>query len=68
MNSNKTEIRDFIALTHSIGVDWVKLVSLHREDRMELDGRVQQRGEFVFDYDREIVSWPNSMLSERTPS
>ncbi len=56
MNSNKSELRDFIALMHAIGVDRVKLMSLHREDSMELDGRVQQRGEFVFDYEREIVS------------
>ena len=55
MNSNKHELRDFIALMHSIGVDRVKLMSLHREDCMELDGRVQQRGEFVFDYDRELI-------------
>ncbi len=55
MNSNKHELRDFIALMHTIGVDRVKLMSLHREDCMELDGRVQQRGEFVFDYDRELI-------------
>ncbi len=48
MNSNKHEVRDFIALMHSIGVDRVKLMSL--------DGRVQQRGAFVFNYDQEIVS------------
>jgi hypothetical protein len=56
MNSNKHEIRDFIALMHSIGVDRVKLMSLGREDCMELDGRVQQRGTFVFDYDEEVIS------------
>jgi MoaA/NifB/PqqE/SkfB family radical SAM enzyme len=55
MNSNKHEIRDFLALMHSIGVDRVKLMSLGREDCMELDGRVQQRGAFVFNYDQEIV-------------
>jgi len=55
MNSNKHEVRDFIALMHSIGVDRVKLMSLGREDCMELDGRVQQRGAFVFNYDQEII-------------
>jgi hypothetical protein len=55
MNSNKHEIRDFIALMHSVGVDRVKLQGLHREDCMDLDGRIQQRGSFVFNYDREIV-------------
>ncbi len=56
MHSNQHELRDFIGLMHSIGVDRVKLMSLHREDCMDLDGRVQQRGEFVFDYDREVLS------------
>jgi len=55
MNSNKHELRDFLALMHSIGVDRVKLMSLHREDCMEMDGRVQQRGTFVFDYDQEVI-------------
>ena len=55
MNSNKHEVRDFITLMHSIGVDRIKLMSLGRENCMELDGRVQQRGDFVFDYDQEIV-------------
>ena len=55
MSSNKHEVRDFIALMHSIGVDRVKLMSLGREDCMELDGRVQQRGAFIFNYDQEII-------------
>jgi MoaA/NifB/PqqE/SkfB family radical SAM enzyme len=55
MHSNQHEIRDFIALMHSVGVDRVKLQALHREDCMDLDGRVQQRGAFVFNYDQEIV-------------
>ncbi len=55
MNSNKHELRDFIALMHAIGVDRVKLMSLHREDCMDLDGRVQQRDGFVFNYDEEVV-------------
>jgi molybdenum cofactor biosynthesis enzyme MoaA len=55
MNSNKHEIRDFTALMHSIGVDLVKLMSLGREDCMELDGRVQRRGSFVFNYVQEIL-------------
>jgi molybdenum cofactor biosynthesis enzyme MoaA len=55
MNSNKHEIRDFITLMHSVGVDRVKLQGLHREDCMDLDGRVQQRGAFVFNYTQEIV-------------
>ncbi len=55
MNSNKHEVPDFLALMHSIGVDRVKLMNLGREDCMELDGRVQQRGSFVFNYDQEIV-------------
>lgn len=55
MNSNKHEVGDFLALMHSIGVDRVKLMSLHREDCMDLDGRVQHRGEFVFNYDQEII-------------
>jgi hypothetical protein len=33
-------------------------MSLHREDCMEMDGRVQQRGKFVFDYDQEIIPLP----------
>ncbi len=56
MNSNQHEVGDFITLMHSIGVDRVKLMSLHREDCMELDGRVQQRGSFVFDYDQEVIA------------
>jgi hypothetical protein len=56
MHSNKHELRDFLGLMHSVGVDRVKLMSLHREDCIELDGRVHQRGEFVFDYDQEIVA------------
>jgi molybdenum cofactor biosynthesis enzyme MoaA len=56
MNSNKHEVRDFIALMHSIGVDRVKLQSLQGEECMELDGRVQQRGAFVFNYDQEVIS------------
>ncbi len=55
MNSNRHEIRDFIALMHSVGVDRVKLQGLHREDCMDLDGRIQQRGAFVFNYTQEIV-------------
>ena len=55
MNSNRHEIRDFISLMRSIGVDRVKLMSLGREDCMDLDGRVQQRGAFVFRYDQEII-------------
>ena len=55
MNSNKDEVRDFIALIHSIDVDRVKLMSLGREDCMELDGRIQHRGSFIFNYEQEIV-------------
>jgi len=55
MNSNKHELRDFIALMHSVGADRVKLMSLGREDCMDLDGRVQERGAFVFNYDQEVI-------------
>jgi MoaA/NifB/PqqE/SkfB family radical SAM enzyme len=55
MNSNKRELPDFIALMRSVGVDRVKLMSLSREDCMDLDGRVQQRGGLVFNYDQEII-------------
>ena len=55
MNSNKHELRDVLALVHSVGVDRVKFLSLHREDCMEVDGRIQPRGDFVFNYDQEIV-------------
>jgi hypothetical protein len=55
MNSNRNEVRDFIALMRSVGVDRVKLMSLGREDCMDLDGRVQQRGAFSFNYDAEII-------------
>ena len=55
MNSNKDELPSFIVLMHSVGVDRVKLMSLGREHCMELDGPVQQRGAFVFDYEKEMV-------------
>ena len=56
MNSNKHEIRDYIALMHSVGVDQIKLRHLDYENNMEVDGPIQQRGDFVFDYAREVVA------------
>ncbi len=56
MNSNKHEIRDYLALMRSIGIDRVKLRTLGDENTMEFDGPVQQRGDFVFDYAREMVA------------
>jgi len=56
MNSNKHEIRDYLALMRSVGVDQVKLRNLDHENTMEFDGPVQQRGDFVFDYAREQVA------------
>jgi MoaA/NifB/PqqE/SkfB family radical SAM enzyme len=55
MNSNKNELNNFLALMRSIGVDRVKLMSLSREDCMDLDGRAQQRGAFLFNYDEEVI-------------
>jgi MoaA/NifB/PqqE/SkfB family radical SAM enzyme len=55
MHSNKHELSDFIALMSSVGVDRVKLMSLSRDNPMELDGPVQRRGTFVFNYDEEVI-------------
>lgn len=55
MKSNKNELAHFIALMHSVGVDRVKLMVLSREDCMDLDGRVKKRGDFLFNYEDEIV-------------
>jgi hypothetical protein len=55
MQSNKHELADFIALMSSVGVDRVKLMSLSRDNPMELDGPVQSRGTFVFNYDEEVL-------------
>jgi molybdenum cofactor biosynthesis enzyme MoaA len=55
MNSNKHEISDLLTLMRSIGVDRVKLMSLGREHCMDLDGRVQRRGTFTFNYEEEII-------------
>jgi MoaA/NifB/PqqE/SkfB family radical SAM enzyme len=55
MNSNKSELKDFIVLMQSVGVDRVKLMSLGRDGCMELDGRVKDRGNFKFNYDDEII-------------
>jgi hypothetical protein len=56
MHSNKGEIKSFLTLMHSIGVDRIKLLSLSRENCMDLDGRTKQRGSsFVFDYEDEIL-------------
>jgi MoaA/NifB/PqqE/SkfB family radical SAM enzyme len=62
MNSNKDEIRDYLALMRSVGVDQVKLRHLDYENSMEFDGPVQQRGDFVFDYAREVVA-PNELAA-----
>jgi MoaA/NifB/PqqE/SkfB family radical SAM enzyme len=55
MNSNKHEIPDYLALMRSVGVDRVKLRHMDYENSMEFDGPVQQRGDFIFDYPREVV-------------
>jgi MoaA/NifB/PqqE/SkfB family radical SAM enzyme len=55
MNSNRSELANFIALMHSVGVDRVKLMALGREDCMVLDGRVKERRHFRFNYEDEIV-------------
>lgn len=55
MNSNKHELTDFIALMRSVDVDRVKLMTLSRDDCMEMDGRVQKRGAFIFNYDAEVI-------------
>jgi MoaA/NifB/PqqE/SkfB family radical SAM enzyme len=62
MNSNRDEIRDYLALMQSVGVDQVKLRHLDYENSMEFDGPVQQRGDFVFDYAREVVA-PNELAA-----
>ena len=56
MQSNQHEVCDFIALMHSVGVDRVKLASLHREACMDLDGTIKQRDDFVFDYEKEVMA------------
>jgi MoaA/NifB/PqqE/SkfB family radical SAM enzyme len=47
MNSNKDEIRDYLALMRSVGIVRVKLRHLDYENSMEFDDPVQQRGDFV---------------------
>lgn len=56
MQSNKDEVADFLRLMKSVGVDRVSLRALYVEDCMDLDGDVQQRGTFTFDYSNELVS------------
>jgi MoaA/NifB/PqqE/SkfB family radical SAM enzyme len=55
MHSNKGEIESFLTLMHSIGVDRVKLMSLSRENCMDLDGLRKSRDGFVFDYESEVM-------------
>jgi hypothetical protein len=56
MNSNKHEISRYLALMRSLGVDRVKLRHMDYENSLEFDGPVQQRGDFIFAYPREVVA------------